>query len=90
MSNEGMFVCYAKNPVTVVTSGVRWQMYFTNYVYFTGAAHPVTSTISCDFREITRLSASRFSFPYSDTSISSRFDFIFVPLAGKGRKTETW
>lgn len=88
MSNEGAFVCYAKNPVPVVTSGVRWQMYFTNYVYITGADHPVTSTISCDFREITRLSASRFSFPYSDTSILSCFDFIFVLLAG--RKTETW
>lgn len=59
-------------------------MYFTNYVYFTGAAHRVTSTISRDFREITRLSASRFSFPYSDTSIFSRFDFIFAPLAEKG------
>lgn len=84
MSND------AKNPATVVARPVRWQMYFTNYIYFTGAAHPVTSTISRDFHEITRLSAAHFFLSYSDTSVFSRFDFIFVPLAGKGHKTETW
>lgn len=63
-------------------------MYFTDYIYFTDAAHPVTSTISCDFHEITRLSASRFFFSfYSDTSIFSRFDFIFVGCRpGRGIK----
>lgn len=65
-------------------------MYFTNYEYFTGIAHLVTSTISCDFRKITRISASSFSFPYSDTSIFSRFDFIFTLLVSNGWRIETW
>ena len=63
MNNENAFVCYAKNPVTFVASDALADIFYTNYEYFTDAAHLVTCTISCDFREITRMSATRFLFP---------------------------
>jgi len=93
MNNENAFVCYAKNPVTFVASDALADVFYTNYEYFTDAAHLVTCTISCDFREITRMSATRFLFPIFRHLYLFSFRFYIYSKYCSARgsaRTETW